>query len=773
MGRRRFKYRAALTLAVAITLAASVPSYAAPPTLTFSGGTTKAQLVAAYNLALRNLLDINTVRYDPATYNSTGLLTTNPQLFIVAGADYPDPWTRDASINSMAAASLLEPVVAENTLFSVCTGKASDNTLILVDGGDDQWWDQSIWVISAWNHYCVTGDKTFLTNAEQVARNSIAWSETNHFDATRGLFQGPAHFNDGIAGYPAPPATAPETSSAATDYSGTLTANTLSVNVLSYQAYLSLALMADELARGGNEASDARTKATALAAEINNWLWQPGLGRYGYLVHGDDSMTGQVDLSQEGTGTAMAILYGVASPAQVASILKNIAIAPQGIVDVYPHFARYSDEKPGRHNMSVWPMVEGVWAHATASVGADWLFRPEVEHLANNATNPNDPDHVQFREIYEFQSGLENGGWQTGSDWGSAQDQTWSATAFLRMMYSGLFGMSFEPAGIQFAPVLPYGWGVAELSGLSYRGATLDIKLTGAGTKIASFAIDGVASTSPLFVASMTGSHTIEIAMTAALENVATTATVTVSGTASGFAVAGLTDGEVNGAPVDQPAEWAAPATPATGAWVRMDWAQPTTIRKVRIFDRVNTSDQVTGGHLDMSDGSTMVVTALQNDGETPWDVDFPDRTVTWVRFTIDSVSSTTTEPGLAEFEVYGLVPSAVAGGDGGGAVSEVADSGSAMEGDGGGNDAASGIDAAPEGGGAVGTARTASGSCACTVPGSHLAPPGAAEGPGSLLGIAYLAWRGRRRGPARAGESVTRACALASRNRRSKMSRP
>jgi hypothetical protein len=592
-----------------------------------------------------------------------------------------------------------------------------------------------------------------LTNAEQVSRNSIAWSEANHFDATRGLFQGPAHFNDGIAGYPVPPATDPETSSAATDYSGTLTANTLSVNVLSYQAYLSLALMADELALGGTEASQARTKATALAAEINSWMWQPSLGRYGYLVHGDDSMTGQLDPSQEGTGTAMAILYGVASPTQVASILKNIAVAPQGIVDVYPHFSRYDDSEPGRHNMSVWPMVQGVWAHATASVGADWLFRPEVEHLANNATNPNDPDHVQFREVYEFQTGLENGGWQCGGNWDSAEDQTWSATAYLRMIYSGLFGMSFQPAGIQFAPVLPYGWGDAELSGLSYRGATLDIKLTGAGTQIASFAVDGVASTTPQFASSMTGNHTIEIAMTAALENVATTATVTVSGTSSGYSIAGLTDGEVNGYPIDPAAEWAGPVTPKTGAWVRMSWAQPTTIRKVRLFDRVNSTDQVTGGHLDMSDGSTMMVPALQNDGETPWDVDFPDRAVTWVQFTIDSVSATTNAAGLAEFEVYSLVPPAPAGVDGGGPDSGVADSGIAAEGgaaDGetadGGGDAASGIDAASGGGGDAGTTGTASGSCACGVPGIGLASS-AGLGPGSLLGIAYLARRRRRSG--------------------------
>jgi hypothetical protein len=225
---------------------------------------------------------------------------------------------------------------------------------------------------------------------------------------------------------------------------------------------------------------------------------------------------------------------------------------------------------------------------------------------------------------------------------------------------------------------------------------------------------------------------------------------VSVSGTGSGFGIAGLTDGQVSGAPIDQAAEWAAPATPPTGAWVRMDWTQPTTIRKVRIFDRVNTSDQVTAGHLDMSDGSTMMVPALQNDGETPWDVDFPDRTVTWVRFTIDRVSSTTTNPGLAEFEVYRLVPAAVAGVDGGTPDSGIADSGTAGSGiaaEGGGDiDAASGIDAAPVEGADAGTTGTASGSCACAVPGSRPVSSGSGLEAGGLLGIAYLGRRGRRR---------------------------
>ena len=47
-----------------------------------------------------------------------------------------------------------------------------------------------------------------------------------------------------------------------------------------------------------------------------------------------------------------------------------------------------------------------------------------------------------------------------GSHWESQPDQTWSATAYLRMVFTDLFGMRFGADGIAFAPSLPRGWGI-------------------------------------------------------------------------------------------------------------------------------------------------------------------------------------------------------------------------------------------------------------------------------------------------------------------------
>ena len=42
--------------------------------------------------------------------------------------------------------------------------------------------------------------------------------------------------------------------------------------------------------------------------------------------------------------------------------------------------------------------------------------------------------------------------WQQGEHWGSVYDQTWSATGYLRMIFTDLFGMRFTPEGLTFGP---------------------------------------------------------------------------------------------------------------------------------------------------------------------------------------------------------------------------------------------------------------------------------------------------------------------------------
>ena len=83
-------------------------------------------------------------------------------------------------------------------------------------------------------------------------------------------------------------------------------------------------------------------------------------------------------------------------------------------------------------------------------------------------------------------------------------------------------------------------------------------------------------------------------------------------------------------------------------SWLNLAWASPVTISQVVLYDRPNTGDRVTGGMLTFSDGSSVTVPALDDTGG-PTPVNFPAKTVTSMRFTVTSVSSTTGNVGLAE----------------------------------------------------------------------------------------------------------------------------
>lgn len=81
--------------------------------------------------------------------------------------------------------------------------------------------------------------------------------------------------------------------------------------------------------------------------------------------------------------------------------------------------------------------------------------------------------------------------------------------------------------------------------------------------------------------------------------------------------------------------------------WVRLDFAKPTKVNRIRLVGRLGKTDYFAEGVIYFSDGSTMKVPSLR-DG---WDVMFPDKTITWMRYEASRVVGP--RPGLAEMSVY------------------------------------------------------------------------------------------------------------------------
>ncbi|HUQ55606.1 MGH1-like glycoside hydrolase domain-containing protein [Lentzea sp.] len=498
-----------LTTMSGVVVGASPATAATTPSLRFASPLSQGLYGNAYAAALDNLLRVNTLGYD-SRYNRSGLLDPATG-FVRAGGGYQQPWTRDASVNSWNATSLLSPALARNTLWAVVD---KDSAGALRVQQDDQQWDQVIWLTAAWHHYLVTGDQAFLDNAYRTAKNTLAIREragTAGLNPTYGLFTGASFFNDGIAGYPAPPADATESvSTGSMPWPGVASGMYLSTNVVYYAAYLNAANMAERLGQS-SEAAGYRTKAAALKTAINRYFWNAQTGLYNYQLLAN----GTPGAYQEGAGLAFAILFDVASPAQAQSIISRARLMTWGMPDTWPHWDRYSDAQPGRHNAIVWPLVQGLWAKALARVGNQNLFAAETTRLAKLANN-----NSGFWEIYNGNTGVVDGGYQRLGDtvkfhWGSEPDQTWSATAFLDMVHTGLFGLRFGPQGLTLAPNLPAGWGDVTLQNVRYRDADLTITLRGAGTTISSVRLDGQPSRAEI-PTTLRGAHTVEITLTGA-----------------------------------------------------------------------------------------------------------------------------------------------------------------------------------------------------------------------------------------------------------------
>jgi hypothetical protein len=485
---------AALTLTALVRIACrAVGPGSAPtldrmsrPSLEIAGRPDISRLYAA---ALTTLLDVDIVD------SGSGPLVT-------AGGGYAEPWTRDASINSIAAASLLVPDVARRTLLSVCEIQPDGTRMV---AQDDQWWDQIIWVLGAWHHAVVTGDSAFLANAYRVAVTTAARLRAERFDPGFGLYRGPAVMQDGISGFPSPPADLSNPSSFVLDHPGADRIMCLSTNALYVRALRAIGAMAVEVGEDGKVYAH---QAAELADRIRDRFWDADRGTLGYLIHGAGAEHARLEPYQEALGLAFALRWDLVPADRIETVLAGVVKEPAGIANVHPAFPRFDLDHPGRHNLMCWPMVMAVWADALAHVGDRPGFEAAIEDLVQLFSGSGDA----FYELYHPVSGAVDGGWQIGRQWVSQPDQTWSASTFLGLIHHRVLGLRLGREAITLRPVVPDGWGTVTIRDLPYRDAVLDVTVEGDGAEVASVDVDGRSAES-IVTGGLVGRHTITIQM--------------------------------------------------------------------------------------------------------------------------------------------------------------------------------------------------------------------------------------------------------------------
>ena len=466
--------------------------------------TSNPDLDRAYRVAMGDL--ISNVR----PYRD-GLLD-EPQPVLLAGLDYNTPWTRDAAINAWNGIGLIWPATTRNTLLSVLENTPDG----LQIGG--QYWDAILWSLGAWAYYLYSGDREFLGQALEATSNSLEKLEVNEFDAHFGLFRGPAVYGDGVSAYP--DCYSLGKTSAILDWVGYSPAQkasegfglpmmALSTNCVYAQAYRTAGLMARELGMDPNPAWE--DCAAALIDRIQTHFWNPNKGTFNYLVDPECACD-----HQEALGHSFALLFNLAHEAQARSVLEHQHLTPAGIPCVWPTFERYATpggQTFGRHSGTVWPHISGFWAEAALKNGRPDLFEKEFQLLTAHINRD-----AQCAEIYhpltgEIYGGLQEGGMGAdGLQWKACARQSWSASAFLRMLLCGPFGLRFSSEGVHFKPYLPAGVERVHITGLPYRACRLDLTVEGSGGTVAEFRWKGT-QTRPFLPAGLRGDQRIEIRM--------------------------------------------------------------------------------------------------------------------------------------------------------------------------------------------------------------------------------------------------------------------
>jgi uncharacterized repeat protein (TIGR02543 family) len=136
--------------------------------------------------------------------------------------------------------------------------------------------------------------------------------------------------------------------------------------------------------------------------------------------------------------------------------------------------------------------------------------------------------------------------------------------------------------------------------------------------------------------------------------NIASLATVTASSEnpQTGQTAVKAVDGVIAGYPGDYTREWATNGQ-GVGAWLNLSWSAPYSVNQVVLYDRPNSNDNIASATITFSDGSSIVIGPLNNDG-TATTYTFSARVITGLRMTVTGVGSGTANIGLSEMQVYG-----------------------------------------------------------------------------------------------------------------------
>lgn len=408
-----------------------------------------------------------------------------PDTTLRTGKEWAGVWTRDVSYSILLSMAYMQPEASRISLMK----KVDPLGRIIQDTGSGGAWpvstDREIWCAAAWEVYKVTGDRKWLEYIYPIMKRSLETDREAFYDTATGLVRGETSFIDWRE------QSHPRWMQCADIYNS----ETLSTSVVHARAWRVLGEAASLLGHK-DVARDAFAQADAIAAAVNEYLWMEDKGYYAMYLYGRDNLI--ANPRAETLGESLAIMWDVAPEARAKKVTENNPTTPFGVTIFWPSIA----DIPSYHNKSLWPWVGAWWGLANAKAGNEAgvmeafgsVFRPAAL-FATNKENFN----------------IENGDIATELN---SSNMLWCLSGNIALTHRILFGIDFEKDGLAFRPFVPEALAATRtLDGFKYRGAMLDITVSGFGSEIKSFKVNGKEQAPFIPASKAKGKMKVEIVM--------------------------------------------------------------------------------------------------------------------------------------------------------------------------------------------------------------------------------------------------------------------
>lgn len=339
-----------------------------------------------------------------------------------------------------------------------------------------------VWTAAAWEVYNVTGDKKWLKTAMNVCAASLDSTLKIMAIPDKAVVCGPAGYNANYFGeyYP----------HWMNDGDVQLSAS-LNTNIIVARTHQLLALMAEEL---DVSVEDNEKRAEQLKDDINHDFWDESRNRYNMVLCGGVNRTAVPHI--DNFGQSLSMLCDIADDNRTDDIIDDTPMTHYGTPWVYPG----SDGQQSRFTRRSSLLLQSLWTLSAA--------RADNVNVVRRGLGAMLRAQALFATCaYDWDS-------QDGTPIADGANELCNAAGAAAMACRVLAGITFQPEGIEFNPVVPVCFaGTKRIENLAYRKALLNITIEGVGTEVGELKLDGKKLEGNFVEGSLQGVHEITITL--------------------------------------------------------------------------------------------------------------------------------------------------------------------------------------------------------------------------------------------------------------------